>query len=71
MELPYGRRITRLGMLSTEGILQRQVTREVKKLFIDYLFQLEQFGKIQIKRNHGLCKDPRKATPKVYFDAGE
>ena len=58
-------------MLSTDGVLQNQVACEVKRKFIDYLFQLERFGKINIKRNHGLCRDPRKATLLVYFDAGE
>ena len=67
----YGRHITRQALLSTDGVLQNQVAGEVKWKFIDYLFQLERFGEIKIKRNHGLCKDPRKATLLVYFDAGE
>ena len=58
-------------MLATEGVLHSQVTDEVKQQFIDYLFQMERFGEIKIKRNHGLCKDPRKAVLLVYFDAGE
>jgi hypothetical protein len=49
----YGRYITRNALLVTGGVLHEQVNAEVKLQFVDYLHQLEQFGKIKIKRNHG------------------
>ena len=58
-------------MLVTGGVLHEQVNVEVKLQFVDYLYQLEQFGKIKIKRNYGFFKDPRQAILMVYFDAGE
>ena len=39
-------------------------------LFIDYLWQIHCFGKMDIKRNFGLALNPDKATLLVYFDAG-
>ena len=66
----YGRWITRLALEESKAVFLQPVSHTIKVLFIDYLWQVCCFGKMDIKRNFGIAINPEKATLLVYFDAG-
>ena len=66
----YGRWITRLALIETKANFLRPVSPKTKDLFVDYLWQVHCFSKMDIKRNFGLAMNPDAATLLVYFDAG-
>jgi hypothetical protein len=65
----YGRWITRQALIQTEGVFTKQVSETIKQLFLDFIYQTEMFGRMKMKRNHGLARDYRSAI--LYYDAGE
>ena len=66
----YGRWITRLALEESKATFLQPVSDKIKALFVDYLWQICCFGKMDIKRNFGIAINPEKATLVVYFDAG-
>ena len=66
----YGAHVTRLALLDTKGHIDVHVSHEVKDMFLDYLFQRTQAGKLTFARNLKLYTDPSSATLMVYTDAG-
>ena len=66
----YGRWITRLALVESKGVFLLPVSKWIRDLFLDFLWQVFKFGQVEIIRNKGLAKDPRQATLVAYFDAG-
>ena len=63
----YGHYTTHLAMIDTGAVFAKEVTKEK---FLDYLYQLGQFRKMSLVRNHGRAVRSDDATLLVYFDAG-